>query len=285
MGYNLETLQKFSKAKVIKNLTSTRQIKYSPDGKILCVSTPNFLNVYGSLQGNMQNTMPITMNVFDYSLNNNILYTNDDTIQHLSLFDSKIVGNFKHHSSKINQIISNPFDDKFISTCDCSTLIWDLRMANPTHKIDIRNSLGTFINNNVVLNVNAMLKFYDLRNLFGPLKTVEIKTHKNKNIFSTKKYFVLTDYFTHSVFNHAGELVFSARTESHSSAAISPDERYLLCTSSVYIFCYEIVSKKRVHTIKEMEFNMGAIDFNPVYCQFATSSSELKFWMPMQADK
>jgi len=282
MNLSDDTLRRFYRAKEFVEEEGVRHIKYSPSGKSLCVSLGGRLKVYDSLNGKLRNIINVDAPIFTHTLENLILHSSSDkNIKLLSLYDSKHISTFKSHPDKVSFISASQNNDTFLSSSKSGVRMWDLRCRNPIYKLDAQNGLSAFIGDGFIVGFNSLLAFYDTRCATGPYKIMSPPYCEYKRIVSTNKHFCMSGSSNHHVFSFGGDLVQSIKTEKVSFMTLTPESKHSICSSSSFLFCTNIDSKTRIHTLKDDDpRSFGMIDFNPSYGQFATSSPHLRFWMP-----
>lgn len=273
-------VKEFYCAKEFSGDNSISSAQYSPTGESLCVSINRKLKIYNVLKGSISNIISLDASVFTHVTGTNILYSSDRNIDFLSLHDNKVISNFKSHTEKVSYISSGMYGDTFLSSCRDSVKMWDLSCKNPVYSLDINNATASFVEKNFIVCTNSLLSLYDVRYASGPYSTSLIPLSEYKKVSTTTTCFCISSKNVHRVYDTEGLLLHDLKTERSSFTTLSPDSKYLICTSGSFLFWIDIESKERVHTMREESMNFGLVEFNPVYAQMATLFFNLRLWLP-----
>ncbi|KAF7682505.1 WD repeat-containing protein 82 [Astathelohania contejeani] len=285
------SFKNFNPSKVQKEKSVINCVRFSDDGSLLGTTTATTLKIFDPLTSKLQTCINIhSTKLFDFFFPNTIIHTADHNLKYLSIFDNHYIRNFKNHRSTIRSLSVSKRTNIILSTSKERVNIWDISVRNPIYTINCVNSVGCLSNLSTDFCVsvnNAMIKFFDLKQAtFGPYYTIPLLSEIVSMEYTFDDRFVVVTTTTAYVFisTDKHEIYWTISMENRGRGCVTPDSRYFLCTSGAYIFVYDIIARKKLHSYKDHINEYGNIRFNPLYAQFVTGGSAVRYWLP-KSDK
>eukprot|EP00111_Clytia_hemisphaerica_P018086 TCONS_00053506-protein len=305
-------IRAFKPAKIFRDNTDRiNHIDYTSNGETLITSSDDdSVTLYDCFDGKQKKTSNskkygVSLIQFTHA-SNTVIHTStkvDDTIRYLSLHDNKYLRYFSGHTKTVVSLHMSPVDDSFISgSLDRTIRLWDLRSNNCQGLMHVSSRPVTSFDPEGLIfaaGVDAeIIRLYDLRTFDkGPFATfnlpqadngVELSGIKFSNdgkkilVSTTSGLVYLLDAFQGNLLHTFMGLSTPGSGAVFLEVSFSPDSQYVLSGSSngkIYVWSSD--SGKRITVLDGMHpGSTQCVAFNPKYMMFASSCSNLAFWIP-----
>lgn len=279
MLYDHETIQLFRKAKTFNLDYNPTSISYNYLGENICATLPEYLLIYNTLAPALVSKIDIATTQAEYFTKNTFLASNKNIVFHISTHDLAILRKFKHESQVKSFSVSD--NDLFLTTSD-RVLVYDIKSPSPVIQVSMKGAIGTFLENNrfVVAN-NSSLRFYDVRNVKGPLKILNLCDIENVRFHQQSGTLIAVDSArsTHVFLDHYGNTKHKLSNDQAFSGDLSPDGQFYFTCGNGFVKIHDILNKSTVTNFMDPDIKAGVVRFNPRFCQLATANNNLCFWL------
>lgn len=277
MIYDDKKVSYFRKTKQYSFNFKINSLSYNLSGQKLCVSLSDKILLYNAMTSNLISKLDIENKKSDFFTENTVLSLTKNTINYISFYDSSILRRFT--DTDIIKNFSIGENDLFM-TISNNVKIYNIKSQNPMFEVPVQNALGTFIDggNFVIANKNIM-RYYDIRNYKGPIKTKSLNGADSIRYNRYCKKIILENISNKSVilFDFDGN---DTKIDVEGNGDLTSDGNYYFTAHEDKIKMYNISKNIRVFFMREPELTDGQIAINPVYNQFVTGSNNIRFWMP-----
>lgn len=279
MFYNDETIQSFRKAKTFNFDYNPTSISYNYTGEHICLSLPDYILIYNALAPSLISRIDISSTQSDYYTRNTIISMHKNILSQLSTYDLTILHKLKHETYIKSFSISN---NDLILTCSDKVKIYNIELPSPIIQIKLQQAVGTFLDNNqfVIANKSA-IRFFDVRNVKGPLNILNIYNTENIKFHSQSNTIVaVNDAKNKHVFiDGSGCIKHQFSSDQEFTGELSPDGQFYFTCGKGFVKVYDVGSKDVVTNFIDMSVKANPVRFNPVYGQLATVNNNLCLWL------
>uniref|UniRef100_A0A4X2L7G6 WD repeat-containing protein 82 n=1 Tax=Vombatus ursinus TaxID=29139 RepID=A0A4X2L7G6_VOMUR len=304
-----ESLRSFQVAKVFQeNSDKINCFDFSPDGQaIVSSSDDDSIVLYDCGEGLPKRTLyskkyGVDLVRYTHAMDTAVCSSNkiDDTIRYLSLQYNKYIRYFPGHDKRVVALSMSPVDETFISaSLDKTIRLWDLRVPNCQGLMYLQGKpFCAFDPEGIVFaaGVNSeVVKLYDLR-VFdkGPFANFKIQQDKTcewtglKFSNDGKCILIATNgSFMHLIDSFKGVVMHSFRGYNNSKAValeacFTPDSQFIMTGSDdgkIHVWNGESGIKVAVLNGKHTG-PITCLQFNPKFMTFASTCSNMVFWLP-----
>ena len=257
------------------NYYPTRLIDYSPTGEYFSNVVNDSLKIYTARTGILKNIITAQIDTMAYFQNNTLLYSKDNSISYLSIYDNKLLRSFESHTETIKSISVNNISDTFMSVGKESVKLWDVRYKNPIVSFGAHNFIGAMDrDDNFAIANNNFVYLYDIRNFTTSKAVKPIKSNFFKKMWYTPDsgFICLSSLRNHLFIDKNGDFVSNLTLENESDGCCIFDSNIFLGGSSKNLLALKIQDDKRIGRLSLDGFDINLVRAYPYLSQFIVGS-------------
>lgn len=259
-------------------------LEYSTCGKFFSYTADSSLKIHStSIPAVLKNIITVKIDTMKYFQKNTLIYSKDNSIFYLSVYDNKYLRSFEGHNDSISSLSVDQHNDRFMSVGTDTIKIWDIRHKDPVYTLDSKGKLGALSKDHeYALADNNFVYLFDLRNSRGYVEIKSIKPGFTKKLWYTpdQMYLGVSSLKCHQFISSkeaTSNVAYSL--ENPCDGDIFRDSNIFVTGSSKMLFAYKIADKKTIGRMGIPDFECSTIRANPNYPQFVCSSGHsIRIW-------